>query len=567
MKKLYIYLVAFVGIVSIISCSEDFLEVNQDGDNPTSPNIPLILTNAQNSTVFAFIEGQGLNDVVGQFTHYYSRRYAWTKYQPDGQTFGNRVGWAAIYDALMDYQVIINNSETKGNLIYAGIAKTMKAYMISEAVDTWGDIPYFHAASVIDSLGGINSSTENLSPVFDDDELIYQDILLLLDEAKSDLTNTSALNSIVPSSDDLIYGGDVNKWIKAINTIKLNLYNKIRNTSLYNANEVNELLNGPLFESSADDFQYLFDGSSNSNKHFLHQTEYTGGQEDYQISPWLYETMKGYRQDIFTGLEDPRIPYYFYKQLLPGEFPAAGVDPQTGKVKVDYWDSTTGFFGIRFGSDGIDKDHAARGSATYVGVYPVGGLYDDGGGKTLGAEDGSGIAPFQFLTYHDLLFIQTEMAQVGLINADPAVLLEAAMQAHEAKVNSVVTVSGSSAPVLNMDTYISDVIAEFTTASNEQKLDIIMTQKWIANFGGNKVESYNDKRRTGFPTYPNPNGPQEYNVPQYNDGTNYWNYPASETNISNPFMVSMPWQTSELDRNINAPEQKDIYSYKIFWDN
>lgn len=566
MKKITFYIFLMISIL-IVSCSEDFLDVNQDEDNPTSPNVPLILTNSQNSMMFAFIEGQGLNDVLGQFTHYQSRRYSWTKYQPDGQTFGNRVAWGAVYDALIDFQSIIHQSERNENMIYAGIAKTLKAYLMSEAVDVWGDIPYFHAASVIDSLGAINTSDEHLSPAFDDDEMIYQDILNLLDEAKSNLTDETAINGITPSTDDLIYGGNVSQWIKAVNSIKLNLYNKIQNTSLYDANEVNQLLQEPLFESAADDFEYLFDGSSNSNKHFLHQSEYTGGQADYQISPWLYETMKGYRQDIFTSLEDPRIPYYYYNQLQPGEFPEAAVDPQTGKVKADYWDSTTGFLGIRFASDGIDKDHAARGSMTFVGVYPVGGLYDNGGAKTLGANDGSGIAPLQFLTFHDLLFIQAEMAHKGLIVGDAAVLLEEAMQAHEAKVNSVVAVSGSSAPELNMDDYISNVIAEFNSASDEEKLEMIMTQKWIANIGGNKVESYNDKRRTGFPSYPDPNGSQEYHVPEYNDGTNYWLALPGETNIANSFMFSMPWQTNELDRNINAPEQKDIYSYKVFWDN
>ena len=566
MKNLHLYIVAFA-FISMLSCSDDFLDVNRDEDNPTSPSTNLILTSAQNSLAFAFIEGQGMNDVLGQFTHYYSRRYAWTKYQPDGQTFGNRVAWNVIYDALMDIETIISQSETNDNLIYAGIAKTMKAYLMSEAADVWGDIPYFHAAAVIDSLGAINTSEENLSPIFDDDEMIYQDILSLLEEAKADLTNSSATNSIVPSSDDLIYGGDASKWVKAINTISLNLYNKIQNTQLYYQNKVNQLLNEPLFTSSADDFEYLFDGSSNTNKHFLHQTEYTGGQADYQISPWFYETMKGYRDDVFTSLEDPRIPYYFYNQLQPGEFPEAAVDPQTGKVKADYWDSTTGFLGIRFATDGIDRDHAARGSMTFVGVYPVGGLYDDGAAKTLGANDGSGIAPFQLLTYHDLLFIQAEMAHAGLITGDAGELLRQAMEAHEEKVNAVVMISGSSAPELVMDDYITSVITAFEAASNEQQLEIIMTQKWIANFGGNKIESYNDKRRTGYPTYPNPNGPQEYNVPEYDDGASYWDAPTEDTNNANAFMVSMPWQTNELDRNINAPEQKDIYSYTVFWDN
>src|SRR5690554_3291734 len=67
--------------------------------------------------------------------------------------------------------------------------------------DTFGDVPYFQT--------GKGFLEGNVSPVYDSQEAIYQDILKELDEA------TAGLNASAPIEDgDIFYGGDVNKWRK-----------------------------------------------------------------------------------------------------------------------------------------------------------------------------------------------------------------------------------------------------------------------------------------------------------------------------------------------------------------
>jgi hypothetical protein len=46
--------------------------------------------------------------------------------------------------------------------------------------------------------------------------------------------------------------------------------------------------------------------------------------------------------------------------------------------------------------------------------------------------------------------------------------------------------------------FINNVLQQYDRASDEKKMEIVMTQKWVANFY-NPVEAYNDIRRTGYP--------------------------------------------------------------------
>src|SRR5690606_5356869 len=85
------------------------------------------------------------------------------------------------------------------------------------------------------------------------------------------------------------------------------------------------------------------------------------------VSPWLYEIMKGYNTSILNGVEDPRIPYYFYNQMTAD-------DP--AHPDVEYRDG--GFVSKYFGSQGANRGKNLQDYVTLFGIYPVGGRYDDG---------------------------------------------------------------------------------------------------------------------------------------------------------------------------------------------
>ena len=94
-----------------------------------------------------------------------------------------------------------------------------------------------------------------------------------------------------------------------------------------------------------------------------------------------------------------------------------------------------------------------------------------------------------------------ELVLAGEINGDAKKYLEDGIKASIAHVNAVTKLCDASAPLISSadaQTFVEKVSNEYEAASAEGKLEIVMTEKWIANFY-NPVEAYNDIRRTGYP--------------------------------------------------------------------
>ena len=161
------------------------------------------------------------------------------------------------------------------------------------------------------------------------------------------------------------------------------------------------------------------------------------------------------------------------------------------------------------------------------------------------------------------------MIQENLISGDAETMLTNAMTASFAKVDEVVSGTGTtqSIPVLSGSTavtdFITNVASEFNTANPAKQLEIIMTQKWVATFG-DPMDQYTDYRRTGYPVLADPNGAS----PEYQlDNADGWPLNDGLTVLNNNFQTTFFWPQPELDLNQNAPDQKDPTAYKVFWDN
>ena len=554
------YSIAVIFAAVLFTGCDKYLDVNEDKDNPTVAPLALLLTNTNvsvgNTTDFQFYTG----DILQVYTHQMVVREEQDQYgaKVDNILINNE--WNNIYLTLTDIQSIIDQGTATESMAYVGIAQLEKAYLMSVAVDLWGDVPYSQATMLKQGI---------VSPVYDNQEDIYASVLELIDTAKANLAIETGQ---MPGGDDLYYGGDTAKWIKFANTLKLKLYNQIRSTPLYNAADVAALIaEDNFFDSIDDDFEFKHTGnaSPSEERNKLYVESYGSTQFSTYMSPWFYEILKGWNPDIHTGTADPRIPYYFFNQLTPGEFPPDQGDAETGNPKADYWDAATGFFSIRFGSVGPYRDSSAENSYTYPGIFPTGGRYDDGAGGVMDISSGTGIAPHRMLTYDEFLYIKAEMMLAGAIPGDAAATLEEAMAASFAKVDQVVTLSQTTQTVpaltgrADVLAFVDDILAEYAAGDNAKKLEVIMTQKWVATFG-DPGDQYTDYRRTGYPVLANPNGPS----PEYQlDNGDGFPLLDSQTVVNNPFQLSLFWPQTELNANANAPGQKNVATYKIFWDN
>ena len=526
------------------SCSDEFFDINTDPNNPTSAALSQLLTNSQVAIAGATgLSTTGLSSHLSVFMHQTVRRGDPDRYGTLGNSFMINAAWQQFYDiALQDLNVLIASAENVAegqvaNLEYAGIGKLLKAYSYSVMVDVWGDIPFSEAHNL----------QEFQSPKFDNDEAIYAQLLMLIDEGIENITNSTATEPLKPRADDLIYGGNNSRWIKFGNTLKLRMLNNLRMVSNVDDQIRALVTEGNLISSAADDFQLLYGSTvSPDNRHNGFVTDYASQTKTYYISPWFWDVMKGNNPDIFNGISDPRVPYYFHKQLTPGEA------PQNPAERLD----ADGFLTIHFGSNGPNQAQAQDVSQTVFGIYPVGGWYDDGSGATVTANTGTGAAPERMLTYYTRLFLEAELALDGVTDGDARVLLMEAIEAAFAKVNQVVNGTGTtqSVPMITAEAisdYITAVMVEYDAGDNDRKLEIILTQKWIAGFG-NSIDAYNDYRRKGYPVIFDPNtdtGPF-----------------AIFTSSSVPFLVSLPWRAEDLNLNLNAPEQKNPTTDRVFWD-
>lgn len=560
-KKYSTYFILLLTILPLVSC-DDFLDVDKDEDNPTSLALNLVLPNIQVEIRQIGAANFYTGEVLSVYVHQLVSRSEQDQYggQADNTTIRN--DWDNVYLTLTDLESLINQSTESGDKVYLGIGQALKAFLGSLAVDLWGDVPFSEATQLETGIVG---------PKFDDQENIYTSIFELLDEAKSNIS--SGEGNFLPSTDDLFYGGSTTKWIRFINTLKLKLYNQIRLSSMFSQEKLDALiLEDNFFKSSSDDFQFTHTSNitPTDERNELFKSSYVQAQVDHYVSPWFYEVLKGMNPNIHTGNVDPRIPYYWANQLAPNSFPADQGDADTGDPKADYWDKSTGFFSIRFGSTGPNRDHAVQNDATFPGIYPSGGRYDEGSGFSRGSTtNGTGVAPQRILTYYELLFIQAELIHSGLVTGAAEAKLKEAITASFAKVDEVVAGNGSTQtiPILtgtqDVDDFIDNVITEFKAATSSKQLEIIMTQKWVASYG-DPIDIYTDYRRTGYPVLADPlSSSPEY---QLNNGDGF-PLDDADTTLGNAFQLSLYWPSGEINNNQNAPSQKDPSTYKIFWDN
>ena len=157
--------------------------------------------------------------------------------------------------------------------------------------------------------------------------------------------------------------------------------------------------------------------------------------------------------------------------------------------------------------------------------------------------------PLRLLPYYTELYIRAELALTENTGEDDADLFKQAMNASFAEVNDAASVSG--APALTAETiktYVDDVMERYNAADAAGKLELIMTEKWIASFGFS-VDQYTDYRRTGYPELFNPNTD---------------NNPL--TQLNRLFPLTLPYNSDDLDVNPNAPAQRNITTDRVFWD-
>jgi hypothetical protein len=455
MKKNILILIAGLMLLGT-SCSKDFLSVNEVNPNtPSKVEAKLVLPAALNAIAFNM-------NYPRRFEFAYLWHGLWSVsagYSQPQFLVQYKLRNSDYQQAFLDFYTTANNLNAieKGSteVYYVAIAKIMKAYIFQNLVDCWGDVPYSEA---------FQAEAGNLKPVYDKQKDIYEDLVVQLDAAMASIQGAPVTATAVDPNSDIIYGGDMSKWLKFANTLKLRI-----------------LIHQAGMDGRAS---YITDAIATTSS-----IGYIGAGEGALNNP-------GYTASFNTVTDNKENPCY-------GLFYNASANANTdgisyyfaGRDAVDYYLATSDprlakFFQTCKTSDGSDYN------GNYFGYLPADLTSQDSTSKLgyVAGDEGTMIgtptksAPI--LTDFESLFIQAEAAQRGLIAGDAKSLYESALtQSFEYMGLGI-----------NAPSFISQPNPKVNYDNAQDKLELILTQKWASLNGIAPVEIWTDYRRTGYPS-------------------------------------------------------------------
>ncbi len=201
-------------ILTAYSCTDDFEELNTKNDLVTEDlvNVDLIFTRVQ----VRAIKEEGRRNGTGTIGNYSGMSYSGSN-RPflEGDAPGD---WNFAYERYTNnLSEIVRLTKDDPELINkTAIARIMKVWAFAKVTDTYGDIPYFQSSLPQDEAVS--------SPKYDTQKSIYEDFFKELKEAAASLD--ASMESY--GSADLVYGGDVEKWRKFANSLRLRLALRVR---------------------------------------------------------------------------------------------------------------------------------------------------------------------------------------------------------------------------------------------------------------------------------------------------------------------------------------------------
>ena len=415
----YILIVAF----SLSSCNNQLDDINQNPNATETPQAAYLLTSSLK---------QGADLYWGSESNFNSSLLfvqQWAKIQyaePDRYDVSNTsfiTLWNTGYSTLItDLNTILGFTDQQANSNFKGIALTLRSWTFLLLTDAYGDIPYKEAGLKV-------------TPAYNTQKEVYLGLLEDLKQAQI-LLNTS--NGAVTG--DLVYKGDVAKWKKFVNSLRLRIALRIsdREPALAKQVVIEATTDaGGLISSNNDIFQFKYISSPQQNP----ASAWFETRDDYRISKTLV--------DKLTGLSDPRLPVY---AQLPS-------DVTIGK-----------YVGGANGLSNSDANSQGFAKTSKPGTYFL-----------------TSQSPAVIFSYSEVLFGLSEAVARGYITGDAEQLYKNAITA------SINQFGITDAGVI--DGYLNQPAVKFD-ATNYAKS--IGEQKWIA-FYGQGLDAFAEWRRLDYP--------------------------------------------------------------------
>ena len=295
-NKIFIAL-SLLTVVGLTSCRDKFAELNMKPDAVTVAEPSYLATRAM--TLFE------TNDYT--FWFYNQPLYAkWTQMGASGSfaestySMPTGVNRQTSYITMLNYRNDINKfieaNDRQDAKAYAAMCGVLAVYGAIYAIDINGDIQYTEASQY--RYGGA------LTPAYDKVETLYDLFVTELDEYIKVFQDDT---QVVVGGQDIIYAGDMKKWAKMANTLKLKIAVRLYNQ---NASKAGQIAQGVLTNSAG----YI---DSMDDAFIFHKADAaTGGDLAYQTgnsySGWIASSSENVI-NYMVNSRDPRVRFFYYK--------------------------------------------------------------------------------------------------------------------------------------------------------------------------------------------------------------------------------------------------------------
>lgn len=492
MKKSIIYFsTLYISLLSM-SCSDSFLDVNTDTNSPTldvlSPD--LVLPVAQYWTAETIHRNRFTNNLGNMMMYNWSQSDGFAWYNDEflynvTSSFYQQI-WDRMYrDALKQYRVI-QTFEAEEFSNYRAIGKIMESFEFQILVDLYGDIPYSEALK----------RGENPAPTYDNAQSVYENLIVVLDQAMQMIDNAST-EALVPSVDDIIFGGDMQMWKKFANTIKLRILvrqSDISGRESYLQENFSGMNSVGFITSDVTVNPGYIVAANQQNPFWNAFGKDTAGSVTNNNDATC---ASDFILDFLENLNDTRIDFIYEK-------------PSTGHLGV-----VQGL--LDYDTPIVDQFIPANVSNIGPGILKS---------ATMDAV---------IFTASENYFLQAEAMMKGFLQGDPKEAFQKGIQASFDYLGD----PGANA-------YMMQPKALVNWDFSPNKMEAIITQKWIALNGIDAIQSWFDYSRTGFPL----------------------NLPVSLLATTTDRPVRLFYPASEVTSNsANLPQQRNAFTDKIFWAN
>ncbi len=309
-----------LSLAAILLCSCDgFMDINTNPNYPADADVNMLLPSAE--IAVAGIVGGDMELVGGLWSQHYTQNASANQYNTTvSYTLSNTSYsrfWSIPYTfALPDLNNIVKKATEKKLDNYYMAAEIMSCFTYHMLSSWYEDIPY------TESLQGEG----NLYPAYDKGSAVNDALITRVSTAVSKLASAKT-SSMLMTSDDMVFGGNMDKWAQFGTTLKLKLM--MRNFDKYKNDIMSLLTAGGFLTSDAGIFSFT-DKENGSNPLYKNDRRRLNTKNNIAACATLVNFLQANNDPRITVIYDENANGGYFG-LNAGDRPAVSVIP-AGKI-------------------------------------------------------------------------------------------------------------------------------------------------------------------------------------------------------------------------------------------